>query len=743
MGGEVQDDDSLAGRAAARRRGPRIAARHAGRFAPVGAAPVTLGSWPAAATVAPFFNARSVAVIGASADPLKIGGRPVAGLIEAGFEGRILPVNPNYPTVQGLPAYRSIADVPGEVDLAIVSVPTRDVHGAIEACAAKGVRAAVVFSAGFAEVDEAGRQAQDSLVALARRHGMRLMGPNCMGTINVRRRLIASFTYIVSGNWPKPGGVSIVSQSGAFGSYCLGLARDQGIGLNLWATTGNQADVDFTDTLAYALEDPETRVVLAYIEGCGRPQALVGALERARALGKPVVMMKVGASDVGAAAAASHTASLAGADEVYDALFRQYDVHRARSLEEFLSIGYACNLGRFPTTPALGVLTISGGAGVLTADTARREGLDVPELPAPAREELRALVPAGGLRNPVDLTGAALHDFSLWPKSLRILMQQGGCPTAVLFMAHLGRNPVFVERLRPIFEALSAEFSDRVFALAMDAAPEVRRSLEERGMLVYRDPVEATRAIAALVRFGRAFAERGAAEAPPVLPPQPDLPAGPLDERAAKAILAGAGIPMVPDRIARTAEEAAAAAEALGFPVAMKILSPDIAHKTEVGGVALGLASAAAVRDAFARIGASAREKAPGARIEGVIVSPMVGRGTEMILGVHRDPVFGPVVMAGLGGIHVEALGDVSFRVAPFSEAEAMRMLRELRAWPLLEGARGAPPADVEALAAALARLSVFADRHRDRLLGVDVNPFILHPRGRGGVAVDALIQTL
>lgn len=688
----------------------------------------------------PFFYARSVAVIGASSDPMKIGGRPVAGLKETGFAGRIIPVNPNYERVQDLPAVASLDAVTEPVDLAIVAVPGPQVLDSLRACARNGVKAVTVFSAGFAEVDEAGRRDQARIVELLRDSGMRMIGPNCMGTIGIRSGLMGTFSYTVMGNWPRHGGVSIVSQSGAFGSYCLGLARDRGLGLNLWATTGNQADVDFTDCLGFAVQDEDTRVVLAYMEACSKPEALVRAFDAARRLGKPIVMMKVGTSAVGAEAAVSHTASLAGADEVYDAIFRQYDVYRAGSLHEFLSIGYACSQGRFPDTDRLGMLTISGGAGVLMADTAARCGLEVPALSAPAQAALKALAPAAGTRNPIDLTGAALHDVSLWSHALDTLMRDGDFEALTLFMAHLGTTPHFMHALQPTFAKLFNEFPGSLCVLTMLCEEDVRRDFEARGLLIYDDPVESVRAIAALCRFGHAFRKRVDLAAPPALGALSALPPGAVDEIDAKALVAEAGIPVLPERLVTSAQEAAQAAEEVGFPVAMKVVSRDIQHKSDLGGVALAIADAAAARTAYDAILERCRSAAPEARLRGVLVSPMVRGSAELILGVHRDPLFGPVVMAGLGGVMVEVFKDVTFRRAPFGVDEAHAMLRELRGFAIFSGVRGGAPADVDAAAEALARLSVFADRHRARLRSVDINPFVVFEPGAGAVALDAAL---
>ncbi len=696
----------------------------------------------------PLFHPRSVAVIGASSDATKISGRSLRYLKEQRFPGPVYAINFRVPEVQGVRTYRSIAEVKEPVDLAIVVVPAISVVAAVEACAAQGVKSVIIFSAGFAEVDAAGRAAQERITAVAHASGMRVIGPNCMGVFDPARSLYATFTTSFDHGLPQVGRLGIVSQSGAFGAHCFVTARERGLGLSLWATTGNECDVDFAECLEYMARDPNTAVVLGYMEGCRDKARLVRALEAMQQERKPLVMLKVGRSEIGAQAAASHTASLVGSDRVYDAIFRQYGVHRADSIEDLMDIGYGCTAGRFPTQGRVGLVSLSGGVGVLMADAAASAGLEVPAMPQAAQDKLKALLPFAAVRNPVDVTAQVLNDLSLIGKNLEVMLREGGCDSVVVFLSTVGMNPVMMPVLTKTLIDMRKAFPDPLIVLSTMSKRELLRPLEDEGFLNYEDATRAIRAVGALVAYGRHFARQGRAEALPALPGAvPAIPrraalggAGAVGEFEAKRILAAAGIPVVREQLAKTADEAERAAAGLGYPVVMKIASPDIAHKSEIGGVLLGVAHAAEAKQGFATLLERARTHAPAARIDGVLVAPQVQGGVEVILGVSRDPVFGPIVMFGLGGIFVEVLKDFTLRLAPFSVEEARRMIREVKGFPLLDGARGRPKADVEALAQALSHLSVFAAARAEDLESLDINPFIVLPEGKGCVAVDALI---
>ncbi len=697
----------------------------------------------------PLFFPRSVAVIGASTDPHKIGGRTFRYIKDNGYEGALYPINSRYAEVQGRPCVPSIGELPKGVDLAFVIVPAPGVVEAVRQCVEREVANVVIFSSGFAEIDAEGAALQEQIGAMAREAGMRVLGPNCMGVMNVPTGLWGTFTGSFDYSPPKPGRVGLVSQSGAFGIYAYQLALARGLGLSLWATSGNEVDVDVADCLSYFAHDEGTDVLVAYMEGCRNREKLTRALRAAQERGKPVVVLKVGSSEVGAIAASSHTASLVGADAVYDAVFRDYGAHRAGSIEELVDVAYACSQGFYPPSNRVGLVTVSGGVGVLMADAAEECGLEVPELPEAAQRKLKELIPFAGVRNPVDTTAQMINDLSLLETNLSLMLSQGGVDAVVFFLSSIGLNPRMMEALTgPLFD-LRKRHAQSLIVLAGMFEEKLTRALEEQGYLFFEDCNRAVGVVGALARFRAVF--NTPLPQPPAIPAGlPALPSHAVSEVEAKRILAAAGIPAVEDTLATSADEAVAAAAKLNAPAVLKIVSPDLQHKSEIGGVLLGLEGAAAVREGFETLMERGRKAVKNtspdatgdtdARLEGVLVAPLITGGVETILGVQRDPVFGPVMMFGLGGVYVEVMGDVTLRLAPFGEAEALKMIRRVKGYPLLEGVRGRPPSDVQALARALSQLSIFAAAHGDALESLDVNPFIVLPEGQGALAVDALI---
>jgi len=679
-----------------------------------------------------------VAILGASTDPARIGGRPLRYMLAAGFKGPIYPINPNREVVQGLKAYPSIGAAPGPVDCAIVALPAELVADALEACVGAGVKAAVVFSSGFAEAGPEGAVLQARVSEVARRGGIRVVGPNSLGIFNAAANFYATFSTSLDGGPPPPGHIAIISQSGAYGSHVFALARARGLGVRYWITTGNEADVEIGECIAWAALAEDVQVIVAYAEGARDSVSLLNGLALARARGKPVIFMKVGRSEVGIAAAASHTAALAGTDAIYSAVFRQYGVYRARSTEDMLDAAYACSGGIFPQGRRLGLMTISGGVGVQMADDASDLGLNVAPMPEVAQARLKEMLPFAATRNPVDVTAQAFNDLSLVEKNFEIMIEEGGYDAIIAFLTMVAASPYIVDDLLATLSALRERHPDRLIVLSLIGPPDIVARYEAAGYLVFEDPCRAVAAVAALVGFGESFVREPEAP-PPALPePLPPLPGGPVNEPAAKALLAAAGIPVLEERLVGDAEAAAQAARELGLPVALKLSAPGLAHKTEIGGVLLNVATPEAARDGYETL--VARAEVAGVAPEGVLVAPMAAGGVETILGVQRDPLFGPVVMFGLGGVLVEVLGDVVFRVAPFGLDEAHRMIREIKGFKLLQGVRGAPPADLEALAQALVRLSVLAAAEEARIESIDVNPFLVLPEGQGAVALDALV---
>ncbi len=700
------------------------------------------------ACIGSIFAPASVAIIGASDDIRRIGGRPLRYLRESGFAGCIYPVNPNRDVVQGLKTYPTVDCIPGLVDLAIVALPADLVVAALEACAAKGVKAAIVFSAGFAEADNEGERRQHAMLKIARNSGMRILGPNCLGAFNMHTGFVGTFTQALDQGFVDAGPIAIASQSGACGGHLAYLCRQRGIGIGYWITTGNEADIGLSESMLWLARSPKVRVIVAYAEAIRDGAMFIEALRVARASGKAIVMLKVGRSAAGARAAASHTGALAGEDAVYDAAMRQYGVHRAGSIEELLDIAYACAQGVFPGNRRLGILTVSGGLGVQMADAADQYGLEVAPLPESAQLGIKAVVPFAGTINPIDVTAQATNDKTVIGRCLEIVLSEGNYGSIVFFLTSAPAMPDFADMIFDALEGVRQRYPACLIVLSFVAPPDVVRRFEAAGFLVFEDANRAVRAIAATANFSSSFGlnpgptyrSLDASRLPSIPSALTKSELQGLDEHGAKTLLAAAGIPMLAEVVAADASEVQSAAAGMAMPVALKIVSPDIQHKTEVDGVVLGLRTPEAAADAAARMLAHVRQLRPDARLRGVLVSPMCQGGVETICGVFRDPVFGPVVMFGLGGIHVEVMRDVTFRLAPFDVFEAAAMVKEIRGFGILQGVRGAPAADIECLADILSRLSVFAYANRELIKEIDINPLMVMPRGNGAFALDALV---
>ena len=684
----------------------------------------------------PFFDPAAVAIVGASSDPDRIGGRPLRFLREAGFERPLYAVNKNGGEVQGLQAYTSILGIRGAVDHAIVCVPAAAVRAAVDECIRKGVRCIQVLTAGFAELGPEGRALQDEIVAMCWTAGVRMVGPNSLGLLNVHTGLHATFSTLLDGAKPQPGPIALATQSGAFGSCAYGMATLRGLGFSKIVATGNEADVDVAECIDYLAGDSASRVILAALESCRDGDRLRRALLKAARAGKPVIVMKVGRTDLGAAAASTHTGSLAGNDAVYDTVFEECGAYRAHSIEEMLDVAYVCAVtGTLPRGDAVGVLTGSGGIGVLMADHAGELGLAMPALAPAAVDAARELLPFAVAANPLDMTAQVTSVKGGVTRSIEVMLRHGGYDSVLAYLAHSGLSPRRFESSLPELQALRERYPDQLLMLVMLSSPEVTARLDAIGIPVFADPSRAVNAVHAAATLRR----RRAALVEPTGVPRaaaalPDV----STEHAAKRVLAAAGLPMLPETLCTNVHEAVAAAQAIGFPVVAKIVSPDIAHKTEVGGVVLDLHDAAAVRSAFDRLITRASVALPQARLDGVLIAPMAGAGAEVIVGIQRDPTFGLMVMVGMGGTAVELYKDIALASAPLTPERARSLLNRVHASALLRGWRGAPRCDEEALVQALCALSRFAVAHAGEIEAIDINPLLVRPEG--AACLDAVI---
>ena len=693
---------------------------------------------------------RSLAVVGASPDRESIGGAVFANLLASGYRGQLHAVNRRGRPIDGRVCHRSIADVPGQVDAAVLAIPAAGVIDAARDCAARGVRALVVLSAGFAEIGDEGVRLQHELLAVCRAGGMRLVGPNCLGVIDTDPdvRLNASFAPTA----PPPGGVALLSQSGGVGIALLEQARALGVGVSAFVSAGNKADLSGNDFLEWCAQDERTSAILLYLESFGNPRKFARI---ARRVGreKPIVAVKAGRSPAGARAAASHTgALLAGSERTVDALFRQAGVLRAETLGELLDLATLLERQPLPAGRRVAIVTNAGGPGILCADACQAAGLELPELAPGLRDELAPhALPGASLANPVDLLAAVTPET--FERALAAIAGSGEIDALIAVFV-----PPLVTRAEEVVHAIrrAARAIDRrvpllsVFMTAAGAPAELHAPAPS--LPAFRYPEDAARAL------GRA-AEHAAWRARPAgeLPAFPDSrrhEAAALIARAlaraedadgtwlhadeVHALLACHGIPLAPQRTVTTAAAAARAAGELTAPMALKAIAPGLLHKSDRGGVALGLRTPTAVRRAAHAMRARLAEQA--IEVEGFLVQAMAPDGVELLVGATSDPLFGPLVACGAGGVNVALTRDVGVRLAPLTDRDAHELVRELALYPLLRGHRGAPAVDVGALEEVVLRVGVLADAHPE-IAELDCNPVIAHPGG--AVVVDARVRVV
>lgn len=695
------------------------------------------------------FHPAAVAVVGASADESSISGQPLKFLRQHGYAGTVYPVNPKYTELGGVPCYPDIASLPAAPDVALVAVAAKRVPDVLRQCGEKGVPFAIVLTSGFAEIGDEGARAQAEIVAIAQQYGLGVIGPNCQGMMNIAEDIYIGFGAPFGQQYRK-GTVSLTSQSGAFGNAVLMLAEQEGLGFRHYLSTGNESCTTTLDLLDYFIDDAGTEVIAAYVEGFKDAHRVVALGRKALAAGKPVLVWKVGNSDAGAKAAASHTANLGGAPALYRAAFRQAGMIEVSDVTDLADCAHALLTRRLPQGNRIAVITLSGGAGILMADRCAEAGLTLPELAPATLEKLRAIVPAfAGLNNPIDLTAGIFDDPAMFRAALRLIAADPNVDMIGMPLAAVGGK--IGTLLATEIVALARE-TDIPIMVAWNASQESTRDgyaiLADGGVPCYRTPVRCARGFGALWQYAQARRRLEEIQREEALaierPALREVFAGrtqDLAEFEAKRVLADYGIPVTREALATSRDDAVRHASAIGFPVALKIQSADIPHKTEAGGVRIGVADAAAVAQAYDEIVANARAHVPDAKIDGVLVQEMVSGGTEVILGVNNDPLFGPAIMFGLGGIFAEVLKDVSFRLAPLTRSEALEMIREIRAFKVLDGARGRPKADVDALADALLRLSALAIDRRADVGELDINPLFVLAQEHGVKAGDALIK--
>ncbi len=702
------------------------------------------------------FAPRSVAVIGASRDPGKVGHAIFRNVLED-FQGVVYPVNPNAPAIRGVRSYPSVLEIPDPLDLAIIIIPAASVRAVLDECGRKGVRGGVVISAGFRESGPAGRRREEEVVAAVQQYGFALVGPNCLGVLNTDPgvRLNATFARAM----PAAGNIAFLSQSGALTTAVLDYARARGIGFSKLVSLGNKADVTELDLLAALRDDPRTDVILLYLEELTDGQRFIGLCREITgeiAHPKPILAVKSGRTPAGARAVSSHTGSLAGSDEVYDAVFLQSGVLRVDSVEELFHYAVAFANQPLPSGRRVAIVTNAGGPGIMAADAAVRQGLELAAFAEGTKQALRLALPAeAAIDNPVDVVGDAQHDR--YQAALRAVLRDPASDGAIVLLTPQAVTDieqiagVVAEEARAA-QHHAAQGGGRKPVLAsfmglVDVSGGVR-VLEEAHIPHYGFPEDAVRAFAAMTRYAewvrrprtevRVFpVDRGAAVDVVQQAPRGAF----VRETLAFRLLEAYGFPLAPWAEAASAEEAVIRASAIGFPVALKVLSPQIIHKVDVGGIRLDLTAPSEVRAAYEEMLMDIARRQPAAAVEGVIVQKMMP-GVETILGINRDPQFGPILMFGLGGIYVEVFKDVTFRLAPIRELGAQRMVESIKAGQILRGVRGRPPADLDALLECLERLSQLAVDVPE-IAELDINPLMVLPAGQGAAVVDARLRLL
>ena len=691
-------------------------------------------------TLKEIMSPKSIAIVGASDNKARIGGRPLAHMIEQKFSGGIFPINPNRDTVQGIKAYSSLLDVKEDLDFVLIAVPSKIVVPILEQAVEKKAKTALIFSSGFSEIGGQGEIYQSQIKKISKDSGLRVIGPNCLGLFNSATNFYPTFTSTIDRATPRPGGISIASQSGAYGSHIYMVAHQRGLGIRYWMTTGNEVDLSVGETLQLMAEDPDVHSIMAYAESVKDGEQFTKALDTARSEKKPVIFMKVGRSEVGAAAANSHTASLAGEDAVYDEVLRAHGAYRVRSTEEMLDVAYATKPRIFPAGKNLGLVTISGGGGVLMADAASDEGLTVGPMPQDAQDKLKQLVPFASPMNPVDVTAQFFNDLSIVPKFTDLMLSRGGYDALIGFWTSVAGSPLLSQPLLSSLKQAMTGYEDKLFINSMVAPDEIIKTYENEGFLCIEDPTRAVVAMSALMFFGEKFNSTEIKQAFKKENHKINIPKKRLNEIDCSEILRKANLPVAKSSLITKSEDLSPIFENNVDKYVMKILSSDIQHKTDVGGVILNIEDIEQAKEAFKTIHKNVTEKAPNAVIDGVMISPMITGGIECILGAKTDPVFGPIIMFGLGGIYTEVMKDISFAEAPISFEKAEKMISSLKSKDIFFGTRGQSPVDMKSLVSTIVNLSNLIAANFDVIDQVEMNPILV--RENDIVALDALIIT-
>jgi acetyltransferase len=691
---------------------------------------------------------RSIAVVGASNRPGSLGLAVFRNLIDASYQGILYPVNPKARSIQGVKAYKTVSDIPDPVDMAVLIVPSEHVIGVVEEAARKGVKGCIVITAGFKEIGGHGIELENRLKAVAKAHGIRLLGPNCLGAANTNRdvQMNASFASIM----PRPGNIAFISQSGAMCVAVLDYAAGRNMGFSKFISIGNKADINEVDLLRYLRDDEDTKVIIMYLEDITDGHAFIDvAREITLKDEKPIFALKVGRSPEGARAAASHTGSMAGSDSAYDAIFMQGGIRRVEGVSELFNYALAFSTQPLPKGNRVAIVTNSGGPGIMATDTLVKPGIVLASLSEETKNRLKEkLPPTASIHNPVDVIGDA--DAKRYEAAIRYTLEDENVDGAIIILtpaatAEILETAQIVPRVaKDIDKPILCSFMGLV-----DVSAGIEHLAQNR-IPNFVFPEEASRTMVAMIEYTENLRQGRRREVYRLLEDQEKAAAVIasrlsgrreyfMTEQEAHELLRCYGFPLLKSRLVQDPSEIEGAIAEVGLPLAMKLDSPDILHKSDAGGVRLHVHSAEEANQAFQEIVENARRYRPSAVIRGILFQEMAREGVEVILGSTKDPKFGPICMFGLGGIFVEALKDVSFRLAPMWDTSAENMIKSIKAYRVLQGIRGRPPADIKAAKLCILRLSAMVSNHPE-IAELDINPLILYPEGEGCVVADARI---
>ena len=702
--------------------------------------------------LSPLLNPQSVAIVGVSQSASRIGGRLFKYLSKHGFKGDLSLINPKYEELNGVKCYSKISDIPTPIDCALIAVPEKRVLPVLKECADSSVKTAVVFSSGFAEMGSCGKEAQNKIKELAGTKNLRICGPNCIGIINFNNHIALSFSQILEIDTLIAGNIGFISQSGALGGSLVNRAMDHNIGLSYFISSGNEADLDVSDYIKYlVLHDETTKVIAAVVEGFKDGAKFIEAAELAVQHQKPLIVLKIGETEVGKKAAASHTGSMTGSDSVIDAVFHQKGITRVRNYDDLFQTAALFAKGRIPEGNRVGIVTSTGGGGIIMADYYTKMGLVVPE-PSRKTKDLaeKEIAAFGKVANPFDLTGQLFNDPEMFGRCMKLFAADDNFDVIQINVSMVAGESSEKRGLQILKAAREISKPIVTWWAAGGLSEPGIKILNDSKITLFRSPERCAAAVKALVDYGQLLARGpdsknrgdGADRSVFLGRVKNILDAGctSLSEHQSKALLKEYGIPVTTEKVTKSSLEAARLAEEIGFPVVIKIDSPDITHKSEAGAVRLGVNSKGETVRFYEEIIENAKAYNPKARINGVSIQEMIQGGTEVMIGTSQDPQFGPTVAFGLGGIFVEVLQDISLRVTPLSRSDAEQMVTEIKGYSILQGVRGKKRSDIEAVVDVLLRISRLAKDWEDIISEIDINPLIVFDDGRGVKAADALV---